>query len=76
MEDLLRPCKVKGKDKEEKGWFHGWEHWSNVVGESAMIGGHSAGQISQVFGLVEFEDGTVKRIQPYDIVFDRGVLGR
>ena len=35
---------------------------------SPLIGGHPAGQISQVYGIVEFVDG-VKRIDPSKIRF-------
>lgn len=34
-----------------------------------MIGGHSAGQISSTFAIVEFEDGTVHEIEPCNIRF-------
>ena len=59
-----RLCKVDGK----LGYFHCFEQWANVIGESPLIGGHSAGQISQVYGIVEFEDG-VKRVNPTRIKF-------
>lgn len=59
-----RLCKVGDK----LGYFHCWEQWSNVIGESPLIGGHSAGQISQVYGIVEFSDG-VKRVEPTRIEF-------
>lgn len=66
MSDFVcRSCEVKG----EKAIFHCWEHWSQVIEPSALRGGHSGGQISQVFGIVEFEDGTVKRVQPFDVKF-------
>lgn len=36
--DFLRPCEVttevKGEKTVHKGWFHCWEHYSEVVGES------------------------------------------
>lgn len=59
-----RACTVNG----ENGYFHLWEQYSQPVGESPLIGGPPAGVISQVFGIVEFEDG-VRRVQPYDIKF-------
>lgn len=34
-----------------------------------MIGGHPGGTVSQVYAIVEFADGTVKRVQPYDVQF-------
>lgn len=59
-----RLCKVKG----ELGYFHCWEHWSNVVDASPLRGGHPGGQIGQVYGIVEFKDG-VRRIDPSQIIF-------
>lgn len=59
-----RLCKVKG----ELGYFHLWEQWSNVVGESALRGGHPGGQVGQVYGIVEFADG-VRRVDPVNIIF-------
>lgn len=59
-----RLCKVKGK----YGYFHTWEHYSKPVEASPLVGGAPAGVISQVFGIVEFEDG-VNRVHPYDIKF-------
>lgn len=50
-----RLCEVKG----ELGYFHLWEQWSNVV---------DAGQIGQVYGIVEFKDG-VRRVDPVSIKF-------
>lgn len=59
-----RLCSVDDKT----GYFHCWEHWADVVNPSPMIGGTPGGQISQVFGIVEFVDG-VKRIDPSKIHF-------
>lgn len=47
-----RLCKVK----EEPGYFHTWEHYTNCSGQSG------------VYGLVEFEDG-VRRVEPTCIKF-------
>lgn len=54
----VRLCKVKDK----LGYFHCWEHYSNVIVPSPMIGGHPGGTISCVYAIIEFEDG-VKRIK-------------
>ena len=54
-----RLCEVDG----ELGYFHCWEHWSNVIDASPLRGGHPGGQIGQVYGIVEFTDG-VRRIDP------------
>lgn len=63
----LRPCTIDGKDKA---LFHCWEQWANVIGEPYLAGGHFAGQISQVFAIVEFENHTVGRLDPGRITFD------
>lgn len=55
--------------KDVRALFHCWSHCSEVVGESYLIGGHSAGQISSTFAIVEFEDGTVHEIEPCNIRF-------
>lgn len=59
-----RLCEVNG----ELGYFHCWEHWSNVIDASPLRGGHPGGQIGQVYGIVEFTDG-VRRVDPAKIKF-------
>lgn len=66
MSDFIyRACEVNG----EEAIFHCWEQYSNVINSSVLKGGHCGGQISQVFGIVEFKDGTVRRIHPHEIKF-------
>lgn len=66
MKELVyRVCEVNG----EEGTFHCWEQYSTVIEASLLVGGHPAGQIAQVFGIVEFKDGTIRRVQPYQIKF-------
>lgn len=64
IEHKTRLCKVNG----ETGYFHTWEQWSNVIDASLLRGGHPAGQISQVHGIVEFKDG-IRRVDPTRIKF-------
>lgn len=64
VEFPTRLCEVNG----ELGYFHLWEQWSNVVGASLLRGRHHAGQIGQVYGIVEFKDG-VRRVDPVSIKF-------
>ena len=59
-----RLCEVNG----ELGYFHCWEHWSNVIDTSPLRGGHPGGQIGQVHGIIEFTDG-VRRVDPSKIKF-------
>ena len=61
-----RLCKV---NKNVVGYFHGWEHWSNVIDASYLVGGHPGGQISYTLGIVEYPDGTIKQVYPNDIQF-------
>lgn len=65
MENKLRLCEVNGRI----GYFHCWEHYSDVVGDSPFIGGPKAGQISSCFGLVEFNDEVIQRVNPTSIKF-------
>lgn len=64
-ENKLRLCRVKG----EIGYFHTWEHYMDVIGQSPMVGGHPGGQISYAHAIVEFLEGVVKRVDIKDILF-------
>lgn len=59
-----RLCIVNGK----VGHFHVWEHYSKPLPASPLVGGEPAGVLSQIFGIVEFEDGT-RRVDPTKIIF-------
>lgn len=61
----LRPCIVKGN----KALFHRWCDEANPIGESNLRGGHSAGQIWIVLGIVEYEDGSIHKAYPDEIRF-------
>lgn len=52
-----------------RGYFHMWKQECYVVGESPLVGGHSAGQISHVTALVEREDGTICEVAPRNVRF-------
>ncbi len=60
----LRLCHVLGK----VGYFHCWEHYSNVVPESLLRGGYPGGTISFVRALVEFPEG-MGYADPKDLKF-------
>lgn len=64
-EEMYRPCFVNG----EKALFHRWSDYSQVVAESLLKGGHPAGVVKATVGIVEFEDGTVKKVDPSMIKF-------
>ena len=69
IEPKLRPCMVKG---ERKALFHMWSNFSNVIEPSPLKGGHPGGTIAGTLGIVEYEDGTVDKVEPYDICFVDG----
>ena len=70
IEWATRICEVNG----EIGYFHTWEQWSNVIDASPLAGGHPGGQVSQVYGIVEFPDG-VRRVSPTFIKFRDEING-
>lgn len=62
--------------KERVGYFHGWEHYSDVFAPSLLKGGHPGGTVARTYGLVEFtlpeynnEATGMERVSPMDIVF-------
>lgn len=59
-----RLCIVNGK----VGHFHAWEHYSKPLPACPLVVGEPAGVLSQIFGIVEFEDGT-RRVDPTEIIF-------
>ena len=61
-----RPCFV---DKTRRALFHRWVKREDVCGASLMVGGHGAGQISFVQGIVELENGDVLEVSPHRIQF-------
>lgn len=62
-----RKCEVEG----EVGYFHTWEHCSYTIEAGPLVGGAPAGQFSRVYGIVEFEDGSVNRVDPTKIIFKK-----
>lgn len=73
-QDLSVYREVVEPEKDVKALFHCWSHRSEVVGESYLRGGHSAGQVSSTFAIVEFEDGTVHEVEPWNIRFADNVM--
>lgn len=57
----LRPCIVNGHKRALLHFFfvRAWTH-----GESAMIGGFTAGQEAHPSALVEYEDGSMDTLEP------------
>lgn len=67
----LRPCVLTkyGDKSKYKALFHCWIHYSDVIPPSNLRGGHNGGQVSDVYGLVELEDGSVEIVSPKSIRF-------
>ena len=59
-----RLCKVEGNI----GYFHEWEHYSNPLPASPMIGGAPAGIFNRIYGIVEFAN-EVRRVEANSIRF-------
>ena len=60
---------VVREEKNVKALFHCWSCRSELVGESYLRGGHPAGQVSETFAIVEYEDGTIHEVEPTQIKF-------
>ena len=45
-----------------KGYFHTWAHESYVT--NGFMVGTTAGQVSTLYGVVEYEDGTIHKVDP------------
>ena len=60
---------IESPECEIKALFHCWDYHSELYDASPLIGGHSAGQVSGTFGIVEYEDGTVHEVLPTQIRF-------
>ena len=62
---LVRPCFVDG----EKALFHGWFNVAQMVCESILKGGHPAGIVCGVLGLVELKNGKMCEVSSQRISF-------
>lgn len=49
--------------------FLTWEQYATTIPESLTIGGPPAGQFACLYGIIEFADGIVSRVDPEDIQF-------
>lgn len=49
--------------------FHMWNNFAKPVAADVYAGGCPEGQISIVFGIVEYEDGSVDEVRPAQIRF-------
>ena len=65
VEECTRPCYARGK----RAIFHRWAEFSSLLAESPLKGGPPAGRVSNVSGIVEYEDGNVDCVHPSEIKF-------
>lgn len=65
----VRPCIVTQNGEEKKALFHIWNNFAKPVAADVYAGGCPEGQISIVFGIVEYEDGSVDEVRPAQIRF-------
>lgn len=61
----FRPCIVN----EKKALFHRWVDDAEAMGGGLYVGGPPPGQHWRVYGLVEYEDGSVGEVYPDSIKF-------
>lgn len=62
-----RHIKVIKEAETHKGYFHTWGSEAYVT--NGYVVGTTAGQMSTLYGVVEYEDGTVHRVPPECITF-------
>lgn len=69
-----RPCYVikrsrHGGQSRRKALFHKWTLEQEPIGPGLAVGSHPGGQVSRTFAVVEFEDGTVRLVNPEAVQF-------
>ncbi len=62
-----RRTKVVKEAETHKGYFHTWGSEAYVT--NGYLVGTTAGQVSTFYGVVEYEDGTVHKVDPECITF-------
>lgn len=65
---------VVREEKRHNALFHCWHENFWTVGESPLVGGPSAGQMSALSSVVEYEDGTVHQVNAEWIQFVDGMI--
>lgn len=59
--------RVVREAETHKGYFHTWGSEAYVT--NGLMVGTTAGQVSTLYGVVEYEDGTVHKVDPECITF-------
>lgn len=62
-----RTCIICG---EKKALFHKWVEESYV--KNAILKGECGGTVKTTFALIEYEDGTMAKIDPWNVMFTDG----
>ena len=65
----LRPCKVRFRGEIKKALFHKWMAYGEIVQPSLLMDGHKGGQLQCGMAIIEFEDGVVTTVYPWEIKF-------
>lgn len=66
----LRPCVVSSyRNPKRKALFHRWFEQQWTAGEEVHIGGRPAGQMSRLYAIVEYEDGSIDAVDYPCITF-------
>ena len=65
----VRTCIVTTNGEEKKALFHMWGNCAKPVAADLYSGSCQEGQMSMIFGLVEYNDGTMGEVNPSQIRF-------
>lgn len=61
--------RIVSEAETHKGYFHTWAHESYVT--NGLMIGTTAGQVSTLYGVVEYEDGAIHKVDPECITFTK-----
>lgn len=59
--------RVVREAETHKGYFHTWG--SEAYAANGLVAGTTAGQVPTLYGVVEYEDGTIHKVDPECITF-------
>lgn len=75
IEPERRPCMVSRRSRSgeilerQRALFHQLVTVREIVPPSPVRGGHQGGQVQDVFAVVEFDDGTLNKVDPERVQF-------
>lgn len=67
LPDMEKKIRVIKEAETHKGYFHTWGVEAYTT--NGYLAGTVAGQVSILYGLVEYEDGTMHKVEPESISF-------